>query len=113
MAIFRASPLGPKEIEVSDRVDDLWKELKFALAREAHPWGGFLRRSAFARGIRGSNSIEGYNVSVEDALAAIAGDAPTEAAARDWNAILGYQWRTVMSTMNHPGRARDISNPTA
>jgi len=49
----------------------------------------------FARGIRGSNSIEGYNVTVEDAIAAIEGEEPLDATAEAWAAIQGY--RTAMT----------------
>jgi Fic family protein len=50
-----------------------------------------VRRVLGARAIRGSNSIEGFNVSVEDALAAIEGDEPSEARDSDWLAVTGYQ----------------------
>jgi Fic family protein len=44
-----------------------------------------------ARAIQGSNSIEGYDVSVEDALAAMGGEEPTSASPEDWHAVLGYR----------------------
>ncbi len=44
-----------------------------------------------ARAIQGSNSIEGYDVSLEDALAAVEGSEPAEADERDWLAVLGYR----------------------
>jgi Fic family protein len=52
---------------------------------------GQVRRVLGARAIQGSNSIEGYDVSVEDALAAIGGDEPSEASGDDWNAVSGYR----------------------
>ena len=50
-----------------------------------------MRRVLGARAIRGSNSIEGFHVSVEDALAAMEGDEPAEAASNDWQAVMGYR----------------------
>ncbi|MCZ7616780.1 MAG: Fic family protein [Myxococcota bacterium] len=46
-----------------------------------------------ARGIRGSNSIEGFDVSEDDAAAAVEGDAPydTTAEAPSWLAVIGYR----------------------
>lgn len=54
-------------------------------------WFGLLRRNSFARAIRGSNSIEGYNVSKEDAIAAVEGDEPIEAKGVNWSAVVGYR----------------------
>jgi Fic family protein len=50
-----------------------------------------LRRALFARAIRASNSIEGFNVTVEDAIAAVEGDEPIDAADADWKAVRGYR----------------------
>ena len=54
-------------------------------------WLGALRRSSFARAIQGSNSIEGYNVSTEDAIAAVEGEQPLEANRESWLAVKGYR----------------------
>jgi Fic family protein len=48
-----------------------------------------------ARAIRGSNSIEGYNVTAEDAIAAAEGEEPLEADRESWLAVTGY--RTAMT----------------
>ncbi len=50
-----------------------------------------LARNSLARAIRGSNSIEGYNVTVDDAIAAVEGEPPLDAAAETWEAIIGYR----------------------
>jgi Fic family protein len=52
---------------------------------------GLLRRVSFARAIQGSNSIEGYNVSIEDALAADEDEEPVRPRDETWRAILGYR----------------------
>jgi len=43
---------------------------------------GLLRRNTLARAVRGSNSIEGYNVTAEDAIAAVDGEEPLAADAK-------------------------------
>lgn len=72
------------------RIEDLKRQLRFRVA-EPRRWVGSVRRVLSARAIRGSNSIEGFDVSVEDALAAVEGDEPAEADERDWLAVRGYQ----------------------
>lgn len=54
-------------------------------------WIGSLRRSTFARAIQGSNSIEGYNASIEDAIAVIENEQPVDAVSETWSAIKGYR----------------------
>jgi len=44
-----------------------------------------------ARAIRGSNSIEGYNVTLDDAVAAVAGEPPLDAEDEAWRAVVGYR----------------------
>lgn len=54
-------------------------------------WVGVLRRNTLARAIRGSNSIEGFNVTADDAIAAAEGAAPLEAEREAWLAVTGYR----------------------
>jgi Fic family protein len=50
-----------------------------------------LSRQIFARNLQGSNTIEGYNVTKDDAVAAIANDQPMDADAETWMAVTGYR----------------------
>lgn len=79
-----------QEREVIHSIGEMCARLKYALSTPKR-WPGLLRRSAFGRNIQGSNSIEGYNVSVEDAIAAVEGEEPLEASEEAWRAILGYR----------------------
>jgi Fic family protein len=54
-------------------------------------WVGVLRRNTLARAIRGSNSIEGFNVTADDAIAAAEGEEPLEAEREAWLAVTGYR----------------------
>jgi Fic family protein len=72
------------------RIEELRRQLRFYMA-EPRRWVGSVRRVLGARAIRGSNSIEGFNVSVEDALAAMEGVEPADAQTSDWQAVTGYR----------------------
>ncbi len=72
------------------RIDAVRRDLRYYVA-EPRRWVGSVRRVLSARAIQGSNSIEGYDVSVEDAVAAIEGDDPAEARDEDWHAVTGYR----------------------
>ncbi|MGO1315637.1 MAG: Fic family protein [Cellulomonadaceae bacterium] len=69
-------------------------EMRSSLAenlRVPRRWTGRLRRTALARSIRGSNSIEGYNVELDDADASLDGDEPLSADERTFAEIRGYR----------------------
>jgi Fic family protein len=88
--LFQTPQLHGLEVEVVGRIDELRQTLKYSVQTPKR-WPGLLRRALFARAIRASNSIEGFNVSVEDAIAAVEGDEPLDAADADWKAVRGYR----------------------
>jgi Fic family protein len=88
--IFQTPPMSFEESAALRKIDVLRRQLRFQVAQPRR-WVGQVRRVLGARAIQGSNSIEGYDVSVEDALAAIGGEEPTDASAEDWNAVSGYR----------------------
>lgn len=87
--LFQPSTLDPQEEEVLRRIETLKKELDFSLPPRR--WFGTLRRDTFARAVRGSNSIEGYHVTIDDALAAVEGEEPLEPKTEAWRAVSGYR----------------------
>ena len=82
--------LDSKELDVIGQIEEARKTLSYALGSPGR-WFGLLRRSTLARAIQGSNSIEGFNVSAEDAMAAVDGLEPTDAKGQDWQAVIGYR----------------------
>ena len=84
--LFEAPKLDDLELGVVARTEDLQRNLKYAVQTPKR-WPGLLRRALFARAIRASNSIEGFNVTIEDAIAAVEGDEPLDAADADWKAV--------------------------
>jgi Fic family protein len=78
------------ETEVIDRINDMRQSLKYSISTPGR-WFGVLRRATLARNIRHSNSIEGINVTKDDALAAVENDEPMTAERATWQATVGYR----------------------
>lgn len=88
--IYAIPDMREGEEAALERIEDLRRQLRYYVA-EPRRWVGSVRRVLGAKAVQGSNSIEGFNVSVEDALAAIEGGQPTDSGASDWQAVRGYQ----------------------
>lgn len=88
--LFAAPPLTAEELEVAERVDELRRTLRFQVVTQPRRWTGSLRRVMFARAIQGSNTIEGYNVTLADAMALTEGEEPLDAAEETRLAVSGY-----------------------
>jgi Fic family protein len=73
--VFETPEIRDDEQNVMALIDELREQLRDRVA-EPRRWAGTLRRTAFARAIQGSNSIEGYNASLDDVVAAV-DDEPT------------------------------------
>jgi len=90
MPLFQSVNLDRVEVEVIQDITEAHKALRYSLLTPSR-WTGVLRRNTFARAIQGSNSIEGYLVSKEDALAAAEGEEPLDAEGETWQAVTGYR----------------------
>lgn len=88
--IYKTPALEPEEAAALKTIERVRKQLRYSTA-EPRRWVGSVRRVLAARAIQGSNSIEGYNVSVEDAIAAIDGEDLADARVLDGQAISGYR----------------------
>lgn len=89
-ALFQTPDIGLEDARVVDEI----RGMRVALAdvlRVPRRWSGGLRRTTQARAIRGSNTIEGYTVTADDAVAAVDAEAPLSADERTWAEILGYR----------------------
>jgi Fic family protein len=88
--LFKSPILGAEEEGVIKAISHMHKALKYSLSTPSR-WEGVLRRNAFARAIQGSNSIEGYVVTKDDAIAAAEGEEPISAQHDTWLAVTGYR----------------------
>ncbi|HWW83154.1 MAG TPA: Fic family protein [Vicinamibacterales bacterium] len=91
--LFQTPGIDDQDEAVVARIEEIRAQLSYAV--HSRRWTGSLRRLAFAKAVRGSNSIEGYRVSVDDALAAVDEEPPMEAAEATWQEVVGY--RTAMT----------------
>jgi Fic family protein len=89
--LFSIPTLSDEYLKVVGTIDDLRRRLNYFLQQKPRRWSGLLRRSTFARAIQASNSIEGYNVTVDDAIAAVEGEDPIDEQTEAWLAVQGYR----------------------
>src|SRR5260370_24959573 len=90
--LYAAPALTREEHTIIEEIEKIRDTLQYSLTRSRPPrWIGLLRRNTFARAIQGSNSIEGYNVSAEDAIAAVERHQPLDAERETWAAVTGYR----------------------
>lgn len=88
--LFATPELSRKDLEVVARIGDIKKHLGVAI-RAPKRWSGILARTTLAKAIQGSNSIEGYSVSMDDAIAAVEGEEPLDAKTEEWLAVTSYR----------------------
>ena len=88
--LFKAPELDSLEIAVVDEISSLHQQLRYIVGQPFR-WTGSLRRNLSARNIRGSNIIEGYRVTIEDAVAAMAREEPPDATDENRLALEGYR----------------------
>ncbi|MGD9736025.1 MAG: Fic family protein [Solirubrobacterales bacterium] len=87
---FRPPTLGPEEADVLDLIAKLREELRDRVA-EPRRWNGSLRKMSFAKAVQGSNSIEGYDASLDDVVAAVDGEPTLSADVETQLALIGYR----------------------
>ncbi|GAA4037597.1 hypothetical protein GCM10022247_74280 [Allokutzneria multivorans] len=92
--LFQLPPLDDRDRQVIEEIDRFRVDMRFSL-REPKRWDGQLRRNLLAKAIQGSNSIEGYDISDDDAVAAVDEEEPLTASEATWAEIQGY--RSAMS----------------
>jgi len=88
--IFTAPPLLTSELNVIEKIKAMRQSLKYAISTPGR-WYGVLRRATLARNIRHSNSIEGINITRDDALAVVENEEPITAEGMTWQATVGYR----------------------
>lgn len=110
MDLFEQPEIGLDDLAVIDEIRQIREQLASVL-RAPKRWSGGLRRTSQARAIQGSNSIEGYTVSDQDAAAAVEDEPPLSADEKTWAEIIGYRrvLTYVLSVAAEPGFIIDES----
>jgi Fic family protein len=91
MALYQTPPLLPEDIEVVDLINEQRQRLRHYTQNNPQRWNGQIRRNTMARAIQGSNSIEGYHATMDDAIAAVDDEEPMDANEETWREIIGYR----------------------
>src|SRR5580704_10004217 len=87
--VYATPQLHPIEAEVLGMIEALRNQLRDYVNLEPRRWSGTLRRMSFARAVQGSNSIEGYDASLDDVIAAV-DDEPTRLALDGYRDAMTY-----------------------
>ncbi|MCC6889728.1 MAG: hypothetical protein IT536_14445, partial [Hyphomicrobiales bacterium] len=66
--IFRYPLLASEDSQVLEMIRQLRRDLRHQVNVNPVRWTGFLRRNTFARALQGSNSIEGINADLAEAV---------------------------------------------
>lgn len=88
--LFAVPSLSDLDQRVISEVEGKRQALRHSVA-EPRRWEGKLRRTLLAAAVQGSNSIEGYVVDDQDAVAAVEEQEPISADERTWLEIQGYR----------------------
>src|SRR5262249_9097372 len=79
------------DLEVLDMIYKQRQQLRFLVGQNTVRWTGSLRRNTFARAVQGSNSIEGYNANLADAVEIIDDEKPENVGEETVRALVGYR----------------------
>lgn len=89
--IYQTPTLDDRDHGVLRMIAEQKDRLKVYVSHNPRRWFGSLRKTTFARAIQGSNSIEGYNASVDEAVNAVENDPPLDERTEIWFALKGYR----------------------
>ena len=89
--IFAEPTLSAEDHKVLAILKKQRVRLKISTQNNPRRWYGTLRKSTLARVIQGSNAIEGYNASMDEAMAAVEDEPPMDEKTEAWAAINGYR----------------------
>lgn len=88
--VFDNPRLADEELETLQLIDELRDDMRDRVSQPRR-WFGNLRRMTLARAVQGSNSIEGYNASLDDVVAAVDGEPTLGASEETQLALAGYR----------------------
>jgi Fic family protein len=90
--IYAVPALDEIDRDVLQLISTQRERLKVYTQSAPKRWFGSLRRTSMARAIQGSNSIEGYNATLDEAVAAVEDDPSVlDERTETWLAIRGYR----------------------
>jgi Fic family protein len=99
--IFATPSLAAEDQQVLKLIHEQREQLRYSVAQSPHRWSGFLRRNTFARALQGSNSIEGINASLSDAVAIVDDEKPDTVEDETFRALTGYRTALTYILQTH------------
>lgn len=91
MSIYQPPVLTDDDYRVIELINEQKQRLRHYIQNDPQRWNGLVRRNAMARAIQGSNTIEGYHATIDDAIAAVEDDEPMSTDEKTWREIIGYR----------------------
>jgi Fic family protein len=89
--IYAIPALQDEDEAVLKLIHEQREQLRYSVAQSPNRWSGFLRRNTFARALQGSNSIEGINATLSDAMAIVDDEKPETVEEETYRALAGYR----------------------
>jgi Fic family protein len=89
--IYEYPTLEALDVEVLGMIRQQRKLLRYQVSQNPLRWDGFLRKNTFARALQGSNSIEGYDADLSEAVAIIDDERPETLEEETIRALEGYR----------------------
>lgn len=89
--IFQSPKLEQQDRDVLEMIRQLRRDLRHQVNVNPVRWTGFLRRNTFARALQGSNSIEGFNADLSEAVAIVDEEKPETLEAETEKALTCYR----------------------
>lgn len=89
--IHQYPSLETADHEVLEMIRQLRRDLRHQVNVNPVRWTGFLRRNTFARALQGSNSIEGINADLAQAVAIVDDEKPETLEEEAEKALVGYR----------------------
>jgi Fic family protein len=99
--IFATPKLADEDGAVLALIHEQRDQLRYSVAQSPNRWSGFLRRNTFARALQGSNSIEGINATLPEAVAIIDDERPETVEAETYKALVGYRTALTYVLQTH------------
>lgn len=90
MTVYSIPDLDEVDLRVLALIEELRTDMRWRV-RDPRRWHGNLRRMTLARAVQGSNSIEGYNASLDDVVAAVDGEPLPDVRLDTRLALAGYR----------------------
>jgi Fic family protein len=107
--IYATPALQDDDSAVLALIHEQQDRLRYSVAQSPKRWSGLLRRNTLARAMQGSNSIEGINATLNDAVAIIDHERPESVEEETYQALAGYRTALTYILQTHDDPYFDLN----